>query len=125
MRAVLLALLLSACAGARSASTPLDASPVALQQALSPLSPLLGCWRGSFDSNVEIHDERCFEPMLGGRYVRDTHIVLATPYRGETIYFWDTRSGALSFAYYASDGGSIRDLGRRLRNSTAPAASTP
>ncbi len=72
---------------------------------MAPFAPLLGCWRGAFEGSADIHDERCFEPMLGGRYVRDVHYVRPTTYSGETIYFFDAQRGSLAFAYYASDGG--------------------
>jgi len=94
IRAMALSLLLAACAtGAQT------------QDAMAPFAPLMGCWRGAFDGNAAIHDERCFEPMLEGRYVRDTHFVRPTTYGGETIYFVDATRGALAFTYYASDGG--------------------
>jgi hypothetical protein len=94
MRALLLSLLFAACATSARA-----------QDAMAPFAPLLGCWRGVFEGNKAIRDERCFEPMLGGRYVRDTHFVRPTTYGGETIYFVDAQNGTLSFTYYASDGG--------------------
>jgi hypothetical protein len=75
---------------------------------MTPFAPLMGCWRGAFENNADIHDERCFEPMLGGRYVRDTHFVRPTTYSGETIYFVDAAAGALAFTYFASDGGMSR-----------------
>ena len=100
MRALVFAVLLSACAMSARAD-----------DAMAPFAPLLGCWRGAFEGNDAIHDERCFEPMLGGRYVRDTHEVKPTDYRGETIYFLDVQRNALAFTYYASDGGMSSGLG--------------
>lgn len=94
MRALALSLLLAACATSARAD-----------DAMAPFAPLMGCWRGAFEGNAEIHDERCFEPMLDGRYVRDTHFVRPTTYGGETIYFVDAAQGAFAFTYYASDGG--------------------
>lgn len=94
MRALLAALLVSACVTSARAEEPASA-----------FAPLMGCWRGAFEGNGAIHDERCFEPMLGGRYVRDTHAVRPGDYSGETIYFFYPRSGALAFRYFASDGG--------------------
>lgn len=99
MRASLLALALCACATSARAEDPVGA-----------FGPLIGCWRGAFEGNDTIHDERCFEPMLGGRYVRDTHEVQPTEYRGETIYFFDVRQGAPAFTYYAADGGMSAGL---------------
>lgn len=101
IRGLALSLLLAACATSARA-----------QDAMAPFAPLMGCWRGAFESNADIHDERCFEPMLGGRYVRDTHFVRPTPYGGETIYFYDTQMRVIGFTYYASDGGVSRGLMR-------------
>lgn len=101
MRALIVALALAACAAPARAEG-------GTQDAMAVLAPLMGCWRGAFESNAEIHDERCFEPMLGGRYVRDTHFVRPTAYSGETIYFADAATGTLAFIYFASDGGISR-----------------
>jgi hypothetical protein len=51
--------------------------------------------------------------MLGGQYVRDTHVVHngAGPYSGESIYYLDAQTHQLSFTYYASDGGVMRGTG--------------
>lgn len=97
IRALASSLFLAACATSAQAEDP-----------MSPFAPLMGCWRGAFDSYADIHDERCFTPMLGGRYVRDTHSVQPTTYGGETIYFVDAQAGAMAFTYYASDGGISR-----------------
>ena len=44
--------------------------------------------------------------MLGGRYVRDIHVVAGgPPYSGETIYRWDPQARRVRYDYYASDGG--------------------
>jgi hypothetical protein len=102
MRAVLLSLLLAACA---TTSARAD-------DAMAPFAPLLGCWSGAFEGNANIHDERCFETMLGGRYVRDTHAVRPTDYAGETIYFVQPQSGAVAFRYFASDGGGSSGMMR-------------
>jgi len=79
---------------------------------MAPFAPLIGCWRGAFEGNADLHDERCFAPMLEGRYVRDTHFVRPTSYGGETIYFVDAQRAGLAFTYYASDGsmssGAVR-----------------
>jgi len=93
MRALLLALALIGCA-----------TPARAQDQMSPFAPLIGCWRGAFDGQTSVHDERCFEPMLGGRYVRDTHNVRPTAYGGESIYFFDPGARSLAYAYYAADG---------------------
>lgn len=75
---------------------------------MAPLAPLLGCWRGEFEGAADVHDERCFTPMLGGTYVRDVHSVRPTDYSGETIYAYDPIAAALTYSYFASDGGGIR-----------------
>src|SRR5262249_45942204 len=69
-----------------------------------------GCWRGVFGGSGAVTDERCFAPMLGGVYVRDTHVVhgATSLYSGETIYYIDAASQRLAFTYYASDGGIAR-----------------
>jgi len=100
IRAVALSLLLAACAtGARA------------QDAMAPFAPLMGCWRGAFDGNAAIHDERCFEPMLEGRYVRDTHFVRPTTYGGISAGGVRVEEGALVFdahTYTGADGATQR-----------------
>ena len=73
-----------------------------------------GCWRGTFQGEAGVTDNRCFQPMLGGQYVRDTHVVHngQGPYSGESIYYLDAQTHQLSFTYYASDGGIMRGTGR-------------
>ena len=67
-------------------------------------------WHGAFAGSAHITDDRCFEPMQGGHYVRDTHQVRGGqgPYGGETIYYLDAQAHRLAFTYYASDGGMSR-----------------
>ncbi len=66
------------------------------------MAPLIGCWRGAFEDNTEVYDERCFERL--GAHVVDTHAVRPTTYAGETTYH-DNGAGGIIFAYAASDGG--------------------
>lgn len=87
----MLAALLSACA----ASAPDDP--------MAPLHPLIGCWRGVFPDQPNIHDERCFEPL--GEHVVDRHFVRPTDYSGETTYHYDDAQNEVIWAYAASDGG--------------------
>lgn len=94
MRALLCALALAACA-----------TPALADDHLAPLAPLIGCWRGAFEGQPNITDERCFQPMLGGSYVRDTHAVRPTEYVGESVYFYDAAAQRLAFTYYAGGGG--------------------
>ena len=94
MRALVLALLLAACAapGAR------------MREAAEVMAPLIGCWRGTFEGNAHVVDERCFA-VLDGRHVVDTHAVRPTDYSGETTYHLDETSGRIVFAYASSGGG--------------------
>ncbi len=91
MRAVVLALALASCA----APAPVDP--------MAPLQPLLGCWRGTFEGQPNIYDERCFERL--GAHVADVHTVQPTTYSGETTYHWDDAQHEIVWAYAASDGG--------------------
>lgn len=77
---------------------------------LAPLDGFAGCWRGAFQGAPAMTDERCFAPMLDGRYVRDTHTVRGgpMPYAGESVFAWDPGSQRIAYAYYASDGGMSR-----------------
>jgi hypothetical protein len=103
IRSLLLSLLLAACA-----------TSVRAQEAMAPFAPLIGCWRGAFEGNADIRDERCFEPMLDGRFVRDVHHVRPTSYSGETIYFADAQAGGFGFTYYAGNGGLARGVARAV-----------
>lgn len=69
-----------------------------------------GCWRGQFVNEAGVSDDRCFEPVQGGVFLRDTHQVRGGPgaYGGETIYYLDAQAQRLAFTYYASDGGMSR-----------------
>jgi copper(I)-binding protein len=74
---------------------------------LAPLSFLVGsCWRATFPNSAQT-DMHCYTAMLGGRYVRDLHVVegAPAPYSGETIYRWDPSARRIRYDYYASDGG--------------------
>jgi copper(I)-binding protein len=86
-----------------------QAAPAAptLAAELQPLAFLVGsCWRATFPNTTRT-DTHCYTAMLGGRYIRDLHVVQGapTPYSGETIYRWDPRARRLRYDYYASDGG--------------------
>ncbi len=101
-------------AGAVAIASPGPADPVAgaarpapaLAPELEPLGFLVGaCWRGTFPDGRQT-DTHCFAPMLGGRFVRDRHVVEGAPqpYSGETIYRWDMAARHIRYDYYASDG---------------------
>ena len=95
------------------ASAALVGSAAAGDGPAAQLNFLQGCWRGAFQSEAGVTDNRCFQPMLGGQYMRDTHVVHngAGPYSGETIYYLDAQTHQLSFTYFASDGGVMRGTG--------------
>ena len=83
------------------------APPPALVAGLQPLAPLVGsCWRATFPNSTRT-DTHCYTAMLGGRYVRDVHVVDggSAPYSGESIYRWDPQARRIRYDYYASDGG--------------------
>lgn len=104
MRALFLVFALAACA-----------APARAQTAAEMFAPLMGCWRGAFENQPNIEDERCFQAM--GEHVVDTHAVRPTTYAGETTYHLDETSGAVVFAYASNDGGrsngSVRAEGAR------------
>lgn len=88
-----LALILAACA----------AAPPPAPTAAEALAPLIGCWRGTFEGQPDIIDERCFQTL--GEHVVDTHHVRPTAYAGETTYHLDEAHDVIVFAYAANDGG--------------------
>ncbi len=74
---------------------------------LQPLAFVTGsCWRGVFANRRGETDTHCFTPMLGGRFIRDVHVVegAQAPYAGETIYRLDRDTGEIRFHYYSSEG---------------------
>jgi hypothetical protein len=73
---------------------------------LAPLDFFKGCWHGAFARTTTLSDERCLEPMLGGAYVRDTHVVHggSEAYAGEAIYAYDPQAHRIVVTYYAADG---------------------
>lgn len=91
------------------------AAPAREQTAAAAFAPLIGCWRGEFEDQPNIHDERCFQTL--GDHVVDTHAVRPTTYAGETTYHLDDASGVIVFAYASNDGGrsngSVRVEGER------------
>lgn len=91
IRALILSLAFAACAPAQS------------QTAAEMFAPLIGCWRGDFEGQPNIHDERCFQTL--GDHVVDTHAVRPTTYNGESTYHIDETSGQVVFAYASNDGG--------------------
>jgi hypothetical protein len=84
------------------------AEPIA---ALKPMAFLAGhCWKGAFPDGKRV-DEHCFTWLLGGRALRDTHVVRAPgrpDYVGETTYYWDPASRRVEFIYLENGGGMSR-----------------
>lgn len=84
------------------------AQPMATPQ-LEPLAFLAGhCWEGRFaDGKVDTH---CFEPVYGGRYLRDRHAVTGggSTYAGETLYAWDAEANRVTYTYWNTSGGISR-----------------
>jgi len=73
---------------------------------LAPLSFLVGhCWSGDFP-NAMGRDTHCFEPMYGGKFVRDRHVLRGKQgdYLGETIYAFDPAKKQIVYWYFSSDG---------------------
>jgi uncharacterized protein YndB with AHSA1/START domain len=72
---------------------------------------LLGhCWRGAFsDGKIDTH---CFEPVYGGRLIRDRHEVTGG-YEGETIFNWDANETRVEYTYWNLGGevsrGTMRE----------------
>jgi uncharacterized protein YndB with AHSA1/START domain len=63
------------------------------------------CWQASLpDGKTDTH---CFEPVYGGRFIRDRHEVTGG-YRGETLYSWDAANFRAEYTYWASSGGVSR-----------------
>ena len=89
-----------AVAGSSAAQAP------ATFDKLQPLSSLAGsCWKGTFAGRA-VTDEHCFELIMGGRFLRDHHIVRgdSLPYEGETTYAWDAAQKRITYWYIALPG---------------------
>jgi hypothetical protein len=104
-----------------------SAAPI---EPLQPLSYLAGhCWKGSIPATAST-DEHCFEWVLGGQVLRDTHTVRTagkTDYRGETTYFWSDITKSVEYIYLDSRGGISRGLMETVANTLAfpPAEHVP
>ena len=102
MRAVLVLLAaLSAVAAEPEAPAPAP---------LAPLDFLAGsCFLGTF-ADGKTQDLVCYEPMLGGKFLRSRHRVIGgtAPYSGETILGFDKSGGKLEFTYFNSLGNTMR-----------------
>jgi hypothetical protein len=100
IRMIVLALALAGCA-----------APAQPQTAAAAFAPLVGCWRGAFENQPDIRDERCFQTL--GEHLVDTHAVRPTAYAGEATYHLDETSGEIVFAYASNDGGRSNGSVRR------------
>jgi hypothetical protein len=78
-------------------------------ESLEAMAFLLGhCWRGTFPGGKAV-DTHCYERVFG-QFIRDRHIVprAGADYCGETIYWREPDSHAVSYLYFNSDGGTSR-----------------
>lgn len=74
---------------------------------LLPLAFLVGhCWRGEFKGSGNV-DTHCFEPVYGGKHIRDVHEVTEGKevYRGETVVSWNAEVNKVEYVYFNSQGG--------------------
>jgi hypothetical protein len=81
----------------------------ALSEPLAPLQFLVGqCWQAPVAEGRQV-DRHCFEPIYGGKHLRDRHVVTdaagKVTYEGETIYAFNGKAKRIEFAYFSSDGG--------------------
>ena len=84
----------------------LAATAPAIDGPLQPLSFLVGhCWRGEFQGSGAV-DTHCFEPVYGGKHIRDRHEVTGGKqvYHGETTYSWNGKTRQIEYSYVNSDG---------------------
>ena len=71
----------------------------------APLEFLLGhCWRAPFPNKMS--DVQCYEPLYGGKLVKNTHVVVGSEprYEGSTIFSFDPDARRLRFHYFTSTG---------------------
>ncbi|MGZ3181711.1 MAG: hypothetical protein ACXU8N_04645 [Telluria sp.] len=100
----------------KPAAAPPDARPsvpVTPIEQLKPMGFLAGhCWRGEVPATMS-SDEHCFAWLLGGRALRDTH-VMRTPGQpdlaGETTYYWNPVAKSVEYFYIESNGTYSRGL---------------
>jgi hypothetical protein len=81
-------------------------APAPATDPLQPLAFLVGaCWSGDFPNGAG-RDTHCFEPVFGGKFVRDRHLLRGKrpDYAGETLYAWDAKQQRIAFWYWSSDG---------------------
>lgn len=115
MRAILIA-------GALALATPAAAQPWSAEAgdaaALGWLTELAGhCWQGEYGGGMI--DRQCYSRQFD-RYLRGTIEITAragatgpTPHRGDSMFAWDGRRGAVAFLYWSSQGSFGLSEGRR------------
>ncbi len=93
---------------------PLFAAVASSVEPIEPLRPMAflagHCWKGEFPGGKQT-DEHCFQWMLGGRAMRDSHTVRAPgrpDYIGETTYYWEPGTRTLEYLYIENLGGVAR-----------------
>lgn len=78
---------------------------------LKPMAFLAGhCWKGEFPGGKQT-DEHCFQWLLDGRVLRDTHTVRVPgrpDYVGETTYYWEPSTRRVEYLYVENQGGVSR-----------------
>ena len=91
-----------------------------LRPEFGPLAFVVGsCWEGDIDGRGAI-DKHCFSPVFDGMHIRDRHQVTGEgePYRGETIYSWNSEAAEIQYVYWNSIGGvsqgAVRLDGERI-----------
>jgi len=97
------ALALTCLAGAAAAAEP--------PELLKPLAFLAGhCWKATFPDG-KTTDEHCFAWMVGGRALRDTHVV-RSPGKpdglGESTYYVNSAGNHVEYLYVENSGGFSR-----------------
>jgi uncharacterized protein YndB with AHSA1/START domain len=99
-------------------------APASVAAPLAPLQFLVGqCWQAPIGGDGQV-DRHCFEPLYGGKHLRDRHVVTnaagKVTYEGETIYAFNGKARRIEYAYFSSDGGvsygsvSAKDGGKLL-----------
>ena len=76
------------------------------------------CWRSQMDATS--NDTHCFDAMVGGKAVTDTHKVRNAKgevvYEGVSVYLLDKASGSVVYEYFYSPGAVMKGYGRRVGN---------
>lgn len=89
-----------------AAPLPPRLPPVDAPRPFAGMAFLLGhCWSGTFANGAV--DTHCFEPIFGGRLIRDRHQVTGG-YAGETIYNWNANQARVEYTYWDVSGGVSR-----------------